>query len=144
MRQAVHVVVAVLGALLVVVIVGGAGAFSGGCGVAPVQHGEVPGAPPSWRYLGQHGRPLAYRGGVCAIEGPHEHKYPPAPSGSFIQTANGWADTRPIVPFVGRHPHRGRTCTEAGWHLHLEEPDPVGLVFDEGLGAWRAEPPLPG
>lgn len=109
------------------------------CGVAPVQRGEVPGGPPAWRYLGQHGRPLAYRGGVCAIKVPHEHKYPPAPRSAFVETGDGFADTRPIVPFSGPHPHRGRTCTEQGWHLHLEGPDLSGMVFDEGLGAWRAE-----
>lgn len=114
------------------------------CGVAPVQHGDVPSGPPVWRYLGQHGRPLAYDGGVCTIKVPHEHKYPPAPSAAFVQTADGFADTRPIVPFWGHHPHRGRTCTEPGWHLHLESPDANGMVFDEGLGAWRATSDLDG
>ncbi|OGQ25312.1 MAG: hypothetical protein A2138_04700 [Deltaproteobacteria bacterium RBG_16_71_12] len=108
------------------------------CGVAPVQRGEVPSGPPVWRYLGQHGRPLAYDGGVCTIKVPHEHKYPPAPRAAFVETADGLADTRPIVPYVGRHPHRGRTCTEQGWHLHLEGPDAHGMVFDEQVGAWRA------
>lgn len=108
------------------------------CGVAPVQRGEVPSGPPVWRYIGQHGRPLAFHGGVCAIKVPHEHRYPPAPSSAFLETTAGWADTRPIVPYWGRHPHRGRTCTEQGWHLHLEGPNPSGLVFDEKLGAWRA------
>jgi hypothetical protein len=110
--------------------------WTAACGVAPVRWNGSAEPPPQWTYVGAHGRPLAYRGGVCAVSTPHQHKYPPVPRAAFQETAGGYYDTRPVVPFLGRHPHHGRTCHLEGWHLHHEVPD-AELVFDDQAGAWR-------
>lgn len=108
-----------------------------GCGVAPVHKGDdVPG-PPVWRYVGHHGRPLAFGGFVCAIEAPHDHEFPPSPRSAFVETPQGFRDTRRTWAFFNPHPHHGRTCFREGWHLHLEPPDAT-LILDEEKAAYRA------
>jgi hypothetical protein len=119
--------------LTVVVIV----SLLGACGVAPVRWSDSAAPPPEWTYVGAHGRPLAYGGGVCTVTTPHAHKYPPAPKEAFEVTSAGAFDKRALIPFFGRHPHQGRTCHIDGWHLHTEAPD-AALVFDEQSNAWRA------
>lgn len=94
-------------------------------------------APPTWRYAGTHGRPLAFRGGVCAVTDAHVHDYPPSPASAFVETPQGWRDVRPNMPFFDPHPHHGRTCFREGWHLH-QEPADVLLRWDDEKGAWRA------
>jgi hypothetical protein len=108
-----------------------------GCGIAPVHRGGVPSGPPTWIYLGPHGRPLAFGGDVCEVAGRHAHEYPPSPQDAFTNVdGKGWRDTRKLWPFFGPHPHHGRTCFREGWHRHLEPPD-EGLVYDETKGAYR-------
>jgi hypothetical protein len=109
----------------------------GGCGVAPVRRDGTPSLPPSWSYAGQHGRPLAYSGGVCAVASPHTHHYPPSPRSAFVETPDGLRDVRETWAFYGPHPHRGRTCFLEGRHLHLEPPDGA-LVYDDEHAAHRA------
>ena len=104
--------------------------------VAPVHRGGTPKGPMTWTYAGHHGRPLAYRGDVCEVAGRHRHEYPPSPRAAFVETPDGWRDTRPTYPYFGQHPLRGRTCFREGWHLHLEPPD-AELVFDDSKNAWR-------
>lgn len=108
-----------------------------GCGVAPVRRDGTPSLPPTWRYVGPHGRPLAFGGGVCPVAGSHEHEFPPSPRGAFVPSPEGLRDARRTWPFFAPHPHHGRTCFREGWHLHLEPPAPE-LVFDDAKGAWRA------
>jgi hypothetical protein len=106
------------------------------CAVAPVRTNGSTAPPPTWTYAGVHGRPLAFHGGVCTVNAPHKHNYPPSPRAAFEQSAAGWFDTRPVTPFFDAHPHHGRTCHLRGWHLHLEGADP-GLTFDDAKNAWR-------
>jgi hypothetical protein len=106
-------------------------------GIAPVRHDGSAAPPPTWRYAGQHGRPLAYGGNVCAVASTHVHDYPPSPREAFITTAAGLVDTRKTWPFYGNHRHAGRTCFHEAWHLHLEPPDQA-LVWDDKRGGFRA------
>lgn len=130
--------VAALRAVFVGVVMIGVGLT--GCGVAPVRRDGTPALPPTWRYVGAHGRPLAFGGGVCPVAGTHEHEFPPSPRDAFIQTGGGLKDTRPTWPFYGSHPHQGRTCFREGWHLHLEPPSSL-LIWDDEKAAWRADDP---
>lgn len=107
------------------------------CGVAPVRRDGSAGPPPVWRYMGHHGRPQAFGGNVCEVNGAHDHQYPPSPRGAFVTTKEGLVDTRSTTPFYGNHRHVGRTCFREGWHLHLEAPDPT-LVWDDAHAGWRA------
>lgn len=106
------------------------------CGVAPIHRGDDIPLPPTWRYDGPHGRPIAYGGDVCAVTGAHSHRYPPSPRTAFEDTAAGWHDARPRWPYFNPHRHVGDTCFREGWHLHLEPPS--GLAWDAERGAWRA------
>jgi hypothetical protein len=108
-----------------------------GCGIAPVRRDGSTRPPPIWRYAALHARPLAFGGGVCEVNKPHNHEYPPSPRDAFQETPAGLFDTRPVWPYFDRHPHHGRTCFREGWHLHLEKPD-ASLVWDEQHDAWRA------
>lgn len=112
-----------------------------GC-IAPVQWSGPVREPPRYAYAGPHGVPLAFGGGVCPLETPHLHRYPPVPRDAFEETDTGFADTRKLHPFFDPHPLNGRTCFREGLHLHLEDPDEP-LVWDEALGAWRARSTLP-
>ena len=111
-------------------------AFLIGCGVAPVRSDGGAGPPPTWRYLGQHGRPLAFGGHVCEVSGGHEHQYPPSPRAAFAVTKEGLLDARKKWPYFGNHRHLGRTCFREGRHLHLERPEAT-LLWDDAHGSWR-------
>ena len=114
-----------------------------GCHVAPVRTDGRASPPPTWRYAGPHGRPLAYGGDVCAVVGSHTHVYPPVPAQAFGLTPGGAKDMRPRWAYVDAHRHGGRTCFQTGWHLHLEPPDRA-LALDERLGAFvEPQRPLP-
>ncbi len=103
--------------------------------VAPVR--DQAGLAPSWLYATTHGRPLAFGGGVCTINAPHHHRYPPSPRAAFSNTAAGWFDTRKMWPYLDAHAQNGNTCHTVGWHLHLEPPT-AALVYDADKEAWRA------
>lgn len=106
--------------------------------VAPVQWQRVPREPSRFAYVGAHGVPLAFGGGVCALGGRHTHGYPPVPAAAFVTTEGGVArDTRALYAYVDPHPHYGRTCFRERWHLHLEPPE-EGLSYDETLDAFVA------
>lgn len=107
------------------------------CGVAPVRTDGTAAPPPTWTYVGHHGRPIAYGGHVCTVAGVHQHEFPPSPRDAFMSTAQGLVDKRRTWPFYGNHRHHGRTCFREGWHLHLEEND-AELVWDDEHAAWRA------
>lgn len=111
------------------------------CGwVAPVQRGAPAAPPPRHLFIGHHGVPLAYGGGVCAVESPHTHSYPPVPAAAFLSCPEGARDQRPVYAYSGSHPHPGGTCFLSAWHLHLEPPGP-GLAWDEDQAAYVAGPP---
>lgn len=115
--------------------------------VAPIRT-DGPAAPPDdHTYVGRHGRPLAYGGGVCPVESRHLHPYPPVPRAAFVDEQGAARDTRPIVAFFDPHPHAGRTCVMFGLHYHLQEDvtsvggapfPPSELVWSEEKGAWRS------
>ena len=109
------------------------------CGVAPVRRDGSVGPPPTWRYIGHHGRPLAFGGNVCEVSGAHKHQYPPSPRAAFTSTPQGLRDSRQTWPFYGNHRHLGRTCFREGWPLHLEPPDQT-LSWDDEHAGWRAPP----
>ncbi len=113
---------------------------AGAC-VAPVQWQRVPHEPSRFPYVGQHGVPLAFGGGVCAISERHTHGYPPVPAAAFIDDEGAARDSRELYAYVDPHPHHGRTCFRERWHLHLEPPG-KGLVYDEELDAFVAPDPL--
>jgi hypothetical protein len=105
------------------------------CRAAPVQWSPPYGAPPEYQYLGPHGRPLAYSGGVCPLQGNHAHGYPPVPKGAFV-VENGVAnDTRPLFEYFNSHPHHDGHCYLDGWHMHTEPPLKT-LVYDVSHGAY--------
>ena len=107
-----------------------------GCGVAPVRRDGSVAPPPTWTYVGHHGRPLAFGGNVCEVAGVHKHQYPPSPRDAFTTTTAGLVDNRRTWPFYGNHRHGGRTCFREGWHLHLEPPDET-LQWDDVHAGWR-------
>lgn len=106
--------------------------------VAPVRW-SGPAAPPDDHvFVGRHGRPIAYGGGVCPVEARHLHPYPPVPRALFVDDKGAARDTRRAIAFFDPHPHVGRTCFIAGLHHHFEEPTP-GLVWSDDKGAFRAK-----
>lgn len=92
------------------------------CGVAPVRWDGAPLPPSRHGYAAPHGRPRAYGGGVCPLEQPHSHSYPPVPRASFESTERGFVDVRAMYAFFGPHPHHHGACFKREWHLHLEPP----------------------
>lgn len=113
------------------------------CAVVPLQ--KEPGPPPRFNYVGHHGIPLAYGGGVCPVESAHSHSYPPTPKASYDVTDEGYAkENASFVPFFDPHPHHERTCFREGWHLHRRGPQAEGLVYDEEVAAHRAVDPTLG
>ena len=92
--------------------------------VVPVRDSAAPLARPMFGYAGHHGRPRAFGGGVCAVDTPHVHTYPPSPRGAFHASPQGAVDDRRLVPFIGAHLWRGHACTLAGWHLHVDASQP--------------------
>jgi hypothetical protein len=98
-----------------VMFVGAALALSS-CGVVAVR--KTPGPPRRFVYVDPHGRPRAHGGGVCPLQGRHEHGWAPTPSSEFVAEAGAWRDTRAIVAFPGPHALGGRRCGTVGWHRH--------------------------
>ncbi len=113
--------------------------FAGACGVAPVVWDGPAAPPPRFSYVGAHGVPVAFGGGVCAATAAHTHGFPPVPKAAFVDTPEGVKDTRTLFPYFDPHPHLGRTCFREGWHLHLEK-DPA-MTWDADRGAYV--PPAP-
>lgn len=112
--------------------------------VAPIRT-DGPAAPPDdHTFVGRHGRPLAYGGGVCPVEARHLHPYPPVPRAAFVDEKGAARDTRAIVAFFDPHPHALRTCVMFGLHYHLASDDDghrdVGdpLVWSDEKGAFRS------
>jgi hypothetical protein len=112
--------------LLLPIAIGGGVALQGAmaCGVAPVQWGGRAKAMERVPYVGPHGKPRAYGGGVCPIKSRHSHIWPPVPRGAFAQTPQGFRDQRPLYPYFSDHSHHDGSCFETGWHLHMEPPQP--------------------
>lgn len=111
---------ALLAPLLVGVVVVGA---VSAC-VAPVRWSGAAKPPDDHLFVGRHGRPLAYGGGVCPVEARHLHRYPPVPAAAFVTDGDAARDTRAIFPYFDAHPHHRRTCFIARLHYHLEPPRP--------------------
>ncbi len=100
------------GSIVMVLLAGLAGA----CAVVPVR--TTPGPPPTWNYLDPHGRPRAFGGGVCPLQGRHTHGWPPAPAVSFVDDDGAWRDTRRMAPFAGPHRLGTRRCAIPALHHH--------------------------
>ena len=90
------------------------------CGIAPVTTTPTP--PPTVGYLNPHGRPRAFGGGVCPIQGRHEHVYPPVPKAFFVDVGGAWRDVRAITSFTGPHRWRGGICQTSRFHQHAVAP----------------------
>jgi hypothetical protein len=108
---AVSVSAAIVGVISVVVV----GALPA-CGVAPIRND--PGPPTTTIYVGPHGRPRAWGGGVCPLRTRHAHAYPPVPAAAFVVDGDGWRDTRRIVAFEGPHALAHGQCARTGRHEH--------------------------
>jgi hypothetical protein len=105
------------------------------CGVAPVR--ERPGPPPTWTYVDPHGRPRAFGGGVCPLQGRHVHGWPPSPRGAFVDDAGAWRDTRRLVTFAGAHALGARRCATPTLHQHALGEDEAGADLSAGSAAAR-------
>lgn len=103
--------------------------------VAPVQWRGPARPPPRFAYVGPHGVPRAYGGGVCPRAGVHTHGFPPVPRSAFVEGERGFVDPRPIYAYFGPHRHPRRRCLANGRHLHLEAPEPA-LTLDPKVHAF--------
>lgn len=100
-------------ALIVVVVVG---TVLGACGVVPVT--QTPGPPPVWTFVDPHGRPRAFGGGVCPLQGRHTHGWPPSPQRAFVDDNGAWRETRRLVSYAGAHSVGDRRCAVPTLHQH--------------------------
>jgi hypothetical protein len=110
--------------------------FTCGC-IAPVRWGGPAAPPDDHIFVGRHGRPIAYGGGVCPVEARHLHPYPPVPRAHFVDDKGAARDTRKAIAYFDPHPTRARTCFIAGLHYHFETPT-SGLQWSDDKGAFRA------
>ena len=105
------------------------------CGLSRVQWGGDPHFPERVHYIGAHGKPRAYGGGVCAIRSRHTHQWKPVPLEAFRLSADGYREQRTLHPYFSKHSHVDGTCYAKGWHLHLEPPLPH-LRWNRVYGAY--------
>jgi hypothetical protein len=98
--------------------------ISAACGVVPVR--STPAPPTTWTYVDPHGRPRAFGGGVCPLQGRHAHGWPPAPASAFVDDDGAWRDTRRIVSFPGPHRLGARRCAIPTLHQHALDDDGAG------------------
>lgn len=112
------VVCRVVGVVVCVVVVVAA---LGAC--ADVKILRDPAPPHTTRFIGPHGRPRAFGGGVCPLRGAHEHVYGAVPAAAFVVddsvTPPAFRDTRARVAYDGPHVWRGGRCTLPGFHEHV-------------------------
>ncbi|MBM4280654.1 MAG: hypothetical protein FJ137_07790 [Deltaproteobacteria bacterium] len=105
-----------IGVVDIVVAVALAGAGGAGCGVVALR--ATPGPPDAVAYVGPHGRPRAYGGGVCPLGERHQHPWPPTPAAAFVLDDGAWRDTRTIASFPGPHALGRGHCATSRWHQH--------------------------
>ena len=139
-RTATVVVVVFFVVVVVVVVVSAAG-----CGIAPIQRegsngvaASTPGPPRTHRYVGAHGRPRAWGGGVCPVLAPHDHLYPPVPPLAFALDDGAWRDRRGLQAYAGPNPWGQRRCTQSVWHQHAID-DGAPSMSDQQSEAHKIE-----
>ena len=93
----------------------------GGAACADVKIVRDPQPPHTTRFVGPHGRPRAFGGGVCPVRGVHAHVYGAVPAAAFVKDAahDAYKDVRARVAFNGPHEWHGDRCTLPGWHEHV-------------------------
>jgi hypothetical protein len=93
------------------------------CALVPIS--DVPAPPQPTHYLGPHGRPRAFGGGVCPLQGRHDHVYPAVPRAAFVDVDGAAKDTRRFVAFKGPHPWLHGRCSLSTWHQHVAPANPT-------------------